>query len=382
MKTVFKKLSLSEQVAHHLLRQINKGIWGEWLPQERQLAQELGISRATLRGALNQLKREGYLESRNCKGNRLRQSNHHNGSNSGSLSRSSISAASADSFNNYVTATASVNLLCPEQLDNEFYFIMFLTDRLRERFYRNNVIFNALWSRASYTMKPERFIGNILDKNPADIWIVYRATKPIQQWLSRQGIPCMLVGSAYDEFDLANVDADFEATCRHAGGRIACLGHRFTVYFMEEPELAGDSYSWKGFRDGIKAGCDTAKAELIKYENNTQLLVKARNLLERTERPTAFLVDEPEQYLLLHTYLLNNGWKVPDDISIICRKYMPEFQNVIPEPTCYCMNTTVFSKKVFTMALHILKETAYFERKVRIFPDYIKGGTLACKRSS
>lgn len=55
-----------EETIEHLLQAIRVGLFppGEKLPPERELAQHLGVSRATLREALAELQRAGFLEVR------------------------------------------------------------------------------------------------------------------------------------------------------------------------------------------------------------------------------------------------------------------------------------------------------------------------------
>lgn len=53
-----------EETIEHLLQTIKLGLFApaEKLPPERELAEQLGVSRATLRDALGELQRAGYLE--------------------------------------------------------------------------------------------------------------------------------------------------------------------------------------------------------------------------------------------------------------------------------------------------------------------------------
>jgi GntR family transcriptional repressor for pyruvate dehydrogenase complex len=55
-----------EGVTEHLRSAIHRGDLnpGDWLPAERQMADELGIARMTLRAALRKLQEEGYLATR------------------------------------------------------------------------------------------------------------------------------------------------------------------------------------------------------------------------------------------------------------------------------------------------------------------------------
>lgn len=64
-------MSKSNTVYQELVRRINNGLYrpGEKLPGEVMLAQELGVSRVTLRSALKQLVREEIIETFGRSGN-------------------------------------------------------------------------------------------------------------------------------------------------------------------------------------------------------------------------------------------------------------------------------------------------------------------------
>jgi len=67
---------MSDRVAEELERAVVEGIYpaGERLPPERTLATELGVSRPTLREALNKLAVRGLIESRQGGGHRVKSS--------------------------------------------------------------------------------------------------------------------------------------------------------------------------------------------------------------------------------------------------------------------------------------------------------------------
>jgi DNA-binding FadR family transcriptional regulator len=67
-------VTLSDQVAQQLRARIAEGAWqpGMTLPPERRLAEELGVSRGSLRGGIAQLQAEGLVEARQGSGTRVR----------------------------------------------------------------------------------------------------------------------------------------------------------------------------------------------------------------------------------------------------------------------------------------------------------------------
>src|SRR5262245_24458940 len=63
MNRLPQKLSLVAQTAAILKERIEAGEWHKWLPGEQELHTQLHVARMTLRGALQQLQREGLVRS-------------------------------------------------------------------------------------------------------------------------------------------------------------------------------------------------------------------------------------------------------------------------------------------------------------------------------
>ncbi|MCF3650444.1 FadR/GntR family transcriptional regulator [Synoicihabitans lomoniglobus] len=68
MTKPLQRTPLPEAIARHLLDEFGTA---EWLPPERQLAADLGVSRAALREAIKRLENQGLLESRHGVGVRV-----------------------------------------------------------------------------------------------------------------------------------------------------------------------------------------------------------------------------------------------------------------------------------------------------------------------
>lgn len=71
MKT--ERVNVTNQIIEYLIGNIEKGVWqeGEKIPSENQLTQELGVSRASVRTAIQHLTGIGVLESIHGKGTYL-----------------------------------------------------------------------------------------------------------------------------------------------------------------------------------------------------------------------------------------------------------------------------------------------------------------------
>lgn len=67
---VIRKVSVAEQVAQELIRQIESGVYkqGDKLPPQQSLEKQMGVSRPTLREALSRLVESGYVEAHQGRG--------------------------------------------------------------------------------------------------------------------------------------------------------------------------------------------------------------------------------------------------------------------------------------------------------------------------
>src|SRR6187399_1643672 len=66
-----RRHTLSEQAAAAIRQALEQSTWKEYLPSERRLCELLQVSRPTIRTALQTLAREGWLEIKHGRRNRL-----------------------------------------------------------------------------------------------------------------------------------------------------------------------------------------------------------------------------------------------------------------------------------------------------------------------
>src|SRR5688572_2182208 len=62
MNRLPQRTSLVAQTAAIIIEEIESGTWAGWLPGEYELCEQLHVSRTTLRGALDQLHRDGLIK--------------------------------------------------------------------------------------------------------------------------------------------------------------------------------------------------------------------------------------------------------------------------------------------------------------------------------
>ena len=143
MKRLPRKFSLPTETAKVLREEIQSGHWGRWLPGEHELCARLHVSRPTLRQALSQLQREGWLR-RADQGKRREIA--------GAPRR--VPSATSD----------QVVLLTPSASKSSDSFSIFWIDALREHLAEAGYHLDVHVSSAVYGHRPARALESLVER--------------------------------------------------------------------------------------------------------------------------------------------------------------------------------------------------------------------------
>jgi DNA-binding LacI/PurR family transcriptional regulator len=185
---------------------IQNGHWHDRLPGERELCESLQVSRRTLRSALAELGRDGWLEVEGRQGRRIKK--HGSVTPNAESGRKTIAILTPGSF-----------LSLPPR-------ISFVMDTLRDKLTAAGCEVQFHINPACYTANPGRVLAKFVESHPATVWIILSAHEPLQRWFNRQKLACLILGSCAPGISLPSVDVDFHATGHHAGGLLWRKGHR------------------------------------------------------------------------------------------------------------------------------------------------------------
>lgn len=311
--TPIERTDLSALVRQRLLAGLGRE-YGARLPAERTLCRDLGVSRPTLRRALQQLEHEGVLTRSGGRGERhvvrrrLRRT-------LPSVVRLLQDGSPACFLGDHLQTTA------------------FLDTSLHEagsRLAVENV-------RRCFSARPDRALERLVSSSRADLWILYRSTRAMQEWFSARGIPALVLGSAWAGTGLPSVDIDHTAACRHAGGVLISRGHRRLAVLHPDPPPRGDVVGLEALADAARRHqTGDVTVETIAH-NGTPAGICARvdQLLRSTPRPDGWLVFGAHFFLTVCTHLLARGLLPGRDLSLISRDYDPLLSAITPAPAHY-----------------------------------------------
>ncbi|MFA6543296.1 MAG: GntR family transcriptional regulator [Limisphaerales bacterium] len=350
-----RRLSLVAQTVQSLREGIQSGHWQKSLPGERDLCERLQISRRTLRAALRELEREGWLAVAHRQRRRIQPG------------RAGAGPGAPKKVMAVLCANPFLSLPPP---------MAFMIDTLRERLAKAGCSVEFHVNRACYSEKPARAIEKLLRHNPAGAWIVFGSRRPLQQWFIRSQVPCLVVGSCSPDIALPSIDADYRAACRHAGGLLLRKGHRHIALVLPQNAQGGDLDSEQGLRESLK-NTHEANLRVLRHDGSaTHLCTLLDAAMGSPSPPTAFLVARARTVLTVMMHLMRRGHRIPQDVAVISRDDDPFLQSTSPALTRYSNNPAQFTRRV-SMAARQLVETGILPvQAIRLMPTFLPGETV------
>lgn len=351
-----RRQSLSSQAAEALERAIAEGTWQEFLPSERRLCELLQVSRPTIRTALQMLAKNGVIEIRQGRRNRLLPAARHSPKRTSRL----IGIVTPVPFERLSVATYKV--------------ISEMRTHLAEHGFTTEVL---VCPRKTATA-PRRRLEDFLRRNRVFCCLLTSASHDLQDWFSTHSVPCLVLGSCYPDIRLPSLDIDYRSVCRHAGGALLAKGHRRVALLTPDTGHAGDLASEDGFREAFAAqGRDVATAIVVRHNDTAHhLAVKLDALFDGPQPPTALLVAKASHGLSVLIHLLKRGLSVPEDVSLVCRDHDPLFETVNPSLSHYLTQDAAFAHRLLRLMQQLVTHGYLPPEPTLIFPKYFAGGTL------
>ena len=348
--------NLAVECARVIRLRIIEGEWSGALPGERRLASLLEVGRDTVRLALNLLEREQVLSHTQAGSRReiLLVSGHR------AIAKPSV---------------LRIGMLSPRRLEQLSQPMLFEVDHLRRALAEKGgslELFAPTW----YEQKdPAKRLSQLVESEPCVAWILFRSSAQIQQWFVKSKVPCLIRGYPHSMVDLPHLDVDWEATARHAAGRLWRLGHRRVGVMTPNDALRGVAAAVKGASELGEP--DFSVIEIPENGAVEGVITALSRALKLKFPPTAVIATRPRQAATAMTWLASQGIGVPRNISLVSLAYEPFLDHLVPAISGYRVDPETVSKQVIRRIEALVAGNPNRSGHSWITPDIIKGASIA-----
>lgn len=356
MKNLPQKISLVTQTASVLKDEIQLGRWSKQLPGEHELCAMLHIGRVTLRSALSQLQREGWVKTSRGRRREIV-----------GRKRAAVRAASD-----------RVVFLTPVPLHNLPPQTIFWVDALREHLSEAGYHLEVHSHQDCYSGRPEKALAGLALRLNAAGWVISQSTAQMQQWFAKRAMPCVVTGSRHEGVSLPSLDRDYRAISRHAVGAFLARGHRRLALLNPTPVLAGDLESEKGFKEGVQktTACDV-NVSIIRHNGTVGDICSKVDVLLKSSQPcTGFLVSRSQHVLTVMSYLMSRGLHFPKDVALISRDNDPFLASMTPSVARYSLNPSHFARAISNLVVSTVRSGVAGTKDTHMMPEFLSGQTL------
>lgn len=348
------RASLSDSVTAALRAGIEAGRWRNELPGEVALCAELNVSRMTLRKAVEQLAREGWLKL----GGRGR---HHR----------ILPERTAPS---QTPAGRTIRVLTPYLMSGSVMqgALGTLANRVAAEGYRLEM---ECHPRLFESNRPSELRRLSLLPDTAG-WLLLYTTESIQRWFAQSGLPSVICGRPYEGVGLSSVQPKPDGIARHAMGRFYAHGHRDLVCLIAEVTSLSDRLVVSAFQqEARKLGIH---ARVVQHDGSAASVSRAVDgILSTTPRPTGMMSNCPEHCVTALCRLLGRGVRVPDDMAIVCGWSDACLNYTVPAIAHYHIDGAKLGKKLGNVFLDLFEHGAGKIRSIDLIPEFVQGGSLS-----
>ena len=365
VSSIPQKQNLPDLVLDWLRQEIENGTFQEKLPSERILCDRLQISRPTLRIAITQLKKEGWLEVINKRT---------------TVRRRPIKPARIPN----PPTTRSITFLSPVGLEETNWMGLVLYSELGRHLAELGTTVRHISKPGLGHGKSDHPLDRLIQDHPSDAWILYRAEFQTQKYFQENAIPTVLFGNAHAGIDLPALTIDHSAALRHCLGTLRRLQHDQTRVLLVLPDmrLAGQLQLTETF---LKIYGKSAQRQILSYQESTENLPQLlKEFLQSKDPPTALITVRTRAALSIHGLITNDcGLKIPQDISFICLEDAPFMRHLVPEVSRYRVKNAHVTKFVSSVLKQLLSSGIASAWGHRPFvPEFIKGQSLGKARGT
>jgi len=347
------KLSVPEQTAAHLREGMRTGRWSGTLPGVKRLAEDLDVSRNTLRAALRQLEAEGLLGGRGT--GRSRGIMPHGMARRrlrvGILLHDKLAEAQSKNLQLYMQIGQSLDAAGHEVIFAGKTQVQLHHDAGRVAHHVNSI--------------------------PADAWIVVAGSREVLEWFARQPLPCLALFGRTGDLPLARTGPDGLPGYLEATRRLLALGHRRIVVITRRIRRhpTPGRVERAVLTELAAHGVATGPYHLPDWEETPAGYSKLLESLFRHTPPTAMIIDEVAILIATMEFLARRRIHVPEQVSLVSTTYEESLAWCHPTIAHLDWDNAPIARRVLRWVAAVRKGRA--DRKTINYPaKFVAGGSI------
>ena len=352
-----KRVSLISDVAVILRKAIREGEVRGQLPNVRSLSRDLSVSVPTVLGAIKLLGEEKLVEVRQGYPTRILSPGRQAGSRKGQEPRKVVILG-----------------FPPEEIEKSLYHRE-VADFLRRIQIQVELhqIQKKIWGLT------DREVDRLMSSYQADCWVLVGCPPQVQRQFSEKELPCILAGgTALPELSIPDIEIDFSALYRHAAHQFLNLGHERIHLIIGDRSAAKNPQSISEFLETIQKRFPGQTRNMVVQEYDGSL-TGLRSLLETLfagpVKPTGLCVALVSRMIFAQSWLLSEGYRIPAEVSLICRDSDDLIDCLVPKPARYEHSFKLAVRRLVRM-IAAKVEHAPVKEHTTYMAEFVKGETL------
>jgi DNA-binding LacI/PurR family transcriptional regulator len=354
--------SLIAGAAESLKKAIESGEISGVLPNVRTLSDNLCVSVPTVVAAVKILARDGYVEARQGRPTR-------------------------------VVFSGDCPEVPPESGHRKIVFVGFgLEILLRSEHYRDvadrlqKLDFDVeltQFTKKTWQQGHEEF-GRTISKIKVACWVLVEAPSLVQKWFSDRKLPCLVCSGVADaEVSFPDFEMNFEAVYRHCANQFLNLGHERIHLLIEESCAAKNPKSIDAFVETVQKHLpEASSSDLVKIHDGTpeNCEIILQRLFAQKIKPTGLCVVWVNYYILTQSWLQTRGFKIPEDVSLVCRDGDKSIHFLRPTSAHYTIKSSDGIHRQVVRAILAVVERTTGKEHTLVLPEFFHGESLAAAK--
>lgn len=342
-------MSVAEQVAAHLRRELETGVRLGIMPGVLSLEAELGVNRKTIEEALRQLETEGLLEPQ------------------GTGRRRRIISAKTP------MPALRIAILVGDEADRKLVYMVEILHELNDA---GHAAILARKTMQDFDMD-ERRIKRMVEETDADAWIVLAGSSKLLEWFAAGEKPTFALFGRRRDKAMAGAGPNKSNAYAEATRRLAELGHR-RIVLLARPRrvLPKPGTPEQAFLNELKAhGLPASAYNLPDWDETPEDFHSRLEQLFRVTPPTALILDEAPFFFAARQFLARRRLRVPDDVSLVCTDDSPDFEWCLPRVSHIRWDSRPLIRRILKWAANVRRGKEDL-RQTETTAEFVPGGTI------